>query len=165
MPDWTRDDQSQIPDAPETPAPLFAYRALKGILFGSPEYDEEEENNKENVAPVAPIPVSFNAKSNLEIAAQEGTSNQQSFDTRPLSSRIRDLAPPATSPRKRMALLAREVNPENAWLAYTEQTESQCHVQECQRVNLTSCASHRSREVKEQGELASEEDRATQEQS
>ena len=102
MPDWARDDQFQLPDAPETPAPLFAYRALKGILFGSPEYDEEEQNNKENVAPIAPIPVSFNAKRKLENAAQEATSNEQSFDTRPLSSRIRDLAPPATSPRKRM---------------------------------------------------------------
>jgi hypothetical protein len=35
-----------ILDAPETPAPLFAFRALKGAIFGSP--NDEDERNKEN---------------------------------------------------------------------------------------------------------------------
>jgi hypothetical protein len=49
-------EESQIPDAHETPAPVFAYRALKGILFGSPPYDSDDED-KENIAPVvAPLP-------------------------------------------------------------------------------------------------------------
>jgi hypothetical protein len=47
-------EESQVPDAPETPAPIFAYRALKGILFGSPDYDNEDED-KENIAPANPI--------------------------------------------------------------------------------------------------------------
>src|SRR2546429_6614187 len=63
MLDWLNNNQavsaaedSQVPDAPETPAPIFAYRALKGILFGSPDYDreDEDEDNKENVAPASP---------------------------------------------------------------------------------------------------------------
>jgi regulator of replication initiation timing len=61
MLDWLNANQaasntevSQILDAPETPAPVFAYRALKGILFGSPDYDEEDED-KENHTPVTPI--------------------------------------------------------------------------------------------------------------
>src|SRR2546421_3112852 len=61
MLDWLNKNQaasnaevSQILDAPETPAPVFAYRALKGILFGSPDYDEEDEN-KENITPATPI--------------------------------------------------------------------------------------------------------------
>jgi regulator of replication initiation timing len=61
MLDWLNANQaasntevSQILDAPETPAPVFAYRALKGILFGSPDYDEEDED-KENNIPVTPI--------------------------------------------------------------------------------------------------------------
>lgn len=48
-------EDSQAPDAPETPAAIFAYRSLKGILFGSPDYDdnEDEDEDKENVAPAA----------------------------------------------------------------------------------------------------------------
>lgn len=38
-----------IVDEPVTPAPLFAYRALKGILFGSPESPRDgDDSNKEN---------------------------------------------------------------------------------------------------------------------
>jgi hypothetical protein len=35
-----------ILDAPETPAPVFAFRALKGVIFGSP--NDDDERNKEN---------------------------------------------------------------------------------------------------------------------
>jgi hypothetical protein len=40
---------SQVFDAPETPAPLFAYRALKSVLFGTHDGYESDENNKENI--------------------------------------------------------------------------------------------------------------------
>ncbi|KIW20653.1 hypothetical protein PV08_01230 [Exophiala spinifera] len=41
-------------DPPVTPAPVFAYRALKGVFFGSPESSPENvyHNNKENITPV-----------------------------------------------------------------------------------------------------------------
>jgi regulator of replication initiation timing len=67
MLDWLNTHQaasntevSQILDAPETPAPVFAYRALKGILFGSPDQDDEDED-KENHTPVTPIAKPKNA--------------------------------------------------------------------------------------------------------
>ncbi|KAL6243401.1 hypothetical protein RBB50_009954 [Rhinocladiella similis] len=44
-------------DPPVTPAPVFAYRALRGVFFGSPESSPEHvynnnNNNKENITPV-----------------------------------------------------------------------------------------------------------------
>lgn len=35
-------------DEPVTPAPVFAFRALRGALFGSPETPCDRDNNKEN---------------------------------------------------------------------------------------------------------------------
>lgn len=56
MLDWLSNTQqasaaeaSQILDAPQTPAPLFAYRALRSVLFGSHEGEESDENDKENI--------------------------------------------------------------------------------------------------------------------
>jgi hypothetical protein len=56
MLDWLSHDQrasytesSQILDAPETPAPLFAYRALKSVLFGSHDDEDGDEDEKENI--------------------------------------------------------------------------------------------------------------------
>ncbi|ERF74736.1 hypothetical protein EPUS_04905 [Endocarpon pusillum Z07020] len=70
MLDWLSSDQrasyaesSQILDAPETPAPLFAYRALKSVLFGS--YDDEDgnDNEKENIPlETRPSQVSVNSQ-------------------------------------------------------------------------------------------------------
>src|SRR5277367_4910347 len=51
-----------IPDGPETPAPVFAYRALRGILFGSPDDDSVVGDNKENVEP-PPIPLPIRGSS------------------------------------------------------------------------------------------------------
>lgn len=40
-----------ILDDPVTPAPVFAFRALRGVLFGSPETPfDREDSNKENTA-------------------------------------------------------------------------------------------------------------------
>ena len=68
MLDWLTKDQrtsyaedSQICLQPETPAPIFAYRALKGAIFGSPEREEEEVGDtikkafEENIAPASLI--------------------------------------------------------------------------------------------------------------
>ncbi|KAK5065278.1 hypothetical protein LTR84_001116 [Exophiala bonariae] len=42
---------SNIAEDPVTPAPVFAFRALKGVLFGSPETPfDREESNKENAS-------------------------------------------------------------------------------------------------------------------
>lgn len=109
MLDWLNNDgqpsateQSQIPDAPETPAPLFAYRALKGIIFGSPDYDDEHEN-KENIAP-AQQP-NEKARSvvgpKLRKTLPGDSSPLQSKSSRPLNHRVRDAAPTSPSPRKR----------------------------------------------------------------
>ncbi len=56
MLDWLSNDQrtsyaesSLLLDAPETPAPLFAYRALKSVLFGSHDADDAGEDEKENI--------------------------------------------------------------------------------------------------------------------
>lgn len=56
MLDWLSNDQrasyteaSQILDAPQTPAPLFAYRALKSVLFGSRDDEESDDDDKENI--------------------------------------------------------------------------------------------------------------------
>lgn len=58
MLDWLSNEQrtsyaevSQILDAPETPAPVFAYRALKSVLFGSYDGGESDDDNKENISP------------------------------------------------------------------------------------------------------------------
>lgn len=42
-------DSSRILEAPETPAPVFAYRALKSVLFGSYDGYESDEGDKENI--------------------------------------------------------------------------------------------------------------------
>ena len=40
-------------DPPVTPAPIFAYRALKGWFIGSPDSSPERDNNKENIMPLS----------------------------------------------------------------------------------------------------------------
>jgi hypothetical protein len=93
-------EESQIPDAPETPAPIFAYRALKGILFGSPEYDNEDED-KENIAPSSPI-----QKVNQSVQGQSRSGQVNSLPLRSKSpnSRARERYPASPSPRTRRQL-------------------------------------------------------------
>ena len=75
MLDWLSNEQrasynevSQILDAPETPAPLFAYRALKSVLFGSYDGGESDDDDKEN----APLQTRSGEKSTgQEIAHQK----------------------------------------------------------------------------------------------
>jgi hypothetical protein len=62
-----------ILDAPETPAPVFAFRALKGVIFGSP--NDDDERNKENATSPKQVPT--------------------------LRSKISALRAPAVSPSKR----------------------------------------------------------------
>jgi hypothetical protein len=52
MLDWLSSDHRgtyQTLDAPDTPAPVFAYRALKSVLFGSYDDEDEDDNEKENI--------------------------------------------------------------------------------------------------------------------
>lgn len=88
MPDWLCQDQgamdsesSLILDGPETPAPLFAYRALKSVLFGSCDDDEREKEN---------IP--------LETHSSYITSNSPKI---PL--KIKSLTPQRPSPRRMLS--------------------------------------------------------------
>ena len=110
MLDWLNGDGqcsgvelSQIHEAPETPAPLFAYRALKGILFGSPDYDSEDEN-KENVAPVQLAQKVKESDHTSPRALRGDSSPLQTKASQTVSSRTRDAAPTSPSPRKRPQL-------------------------------------------------------------
>jgi hypothetical protein len=89
MLDWLSSDQrgnyaeSQILDAPETPAPVFAYRALKGVLFGSYD-DDDDENEKENIP--------------LQTRSSHGFTNSQRSPLRPSSS-----TPQRPTPRRMLS--------------------------------------------------------------
>lgn len=48
---WLADQDDADPDtspAPETPAPIFALRAFKSTIFGSPDYEEEHRAQRDN---------------------------------------------------------------------------------------------------------------------
>jgi len=112
MLDWLNKNQaasnaevSQMLDAPETPAPVFAYRALKGILFGSPDYDEEDED-KENIMPATPIEKPKKAVQKVDRRGRvDSSSLQPSLAQSPNAGR-REGYPVSPSPRKR-----RQVSP------------------------------------------------------
>jgi len=78
MLDWLTSDhrgtyaESQMLDAPDTPAPVFAYRALKSVLFGSYDDEDEDENEKENIA--------------LQTRSSQGVTNSQRSPLKPSSS-------------------------------------------------------------------------------
>lgn len=93
-------EESQIPEAPETPAPIFAYRALKGILFGSPDYDNEDED-KENIAPAIPIP---KIKEPLQKPPQKNDVGSSPLRSKSPNNRARQTHPVSPSVRKRRQL-------------------------------------------------------------
>jgi hypothetical protein len=93
-------EESQIPEAPETPAPIFAYRALKGILFGSPDYDNEDED-KENIAPEIPIP---KIKESLQKPSQKSEVSSSPLRSKSPNNRARQTHPVLPSARKRRQL-------------------------------------------------------------
>ena len=93
-------DVSQIPDAPETPAPLFAYRALKGILFGSPDPNDDDEEDKENIAPAVNQATSKPSKQTSDKSLDRTGPPGKSPSSRLPSERARDTAPCSPSPRK-----------------------------------------------------------------
>lgn len=78
-------EDSQFPDAPETPAPVFAYRALKGFFFGSPADDDDHhrskhherqsDENKENISPVKRHPSSPKPHSTTQGNRKRGLAN------------------------------------------------------------------------------------------
>lgn len=91
MLDWLSYDQratyaetSQIFDAPETPAPFFAYRALKSVLFGSHEDEYGDDDEKEN------IPL-------------ETRSPQLSIDSQKSSLKPKSSTPPRPTPRQMLS--------------------------------------------------------------
>jgi regulator of replication initiation timing len=96
-------EESQIADAPETPAPVFAYRALKGILFGSPDYEAEDED-KENIAPASPIQKVKESTQEQSRSRNVDSSPVRSKSTQSPKSRARDRHPVSPSPRKRQQL-------------------------------------------------------------
>jgi regulator of replication initiation timing len=107
MLDWLNKNQaasnaevSQILDAPETPAPVFAYRALKGILFGSPDYDEEDED-KENITPATPIEKPKKAMQKVDRCGRVDSSSLQPNLAQSPNARRREVHQVSPSPRKR----------------------------------------------------------------
>jgi regulator of replication initiation timing len=106
MLDWLNKNQaldaeaSQILDAPETPAPVFAYRALKGILFGSPDYDEEDED-KENITPATPIEKPKKAAQKVDRRGRVDSSSLQPNFARSPNARRREGYQVSPSSRKR----------------------------------------------------------------
>lgn len=77
--DWLNQDQrasysesSQIFEAPETPAPLFAYRALKSVLFGFYDNDENDDENQKDGIP-------------LQTRSGQGSSKFESVPPKPAS--------------------------------------------------------------------------------
>jgi regulator of replication initiation timing len=107
MLDWLNKNQaasnaevSQILDAPETPAPVFAYRALKGILFGSPDYDEEDED-KENITPATPIEKPKKAMQKVDKCGRVDSSSLQPNLAQSPNARRREVHQVSPSPRKR----------------------------------------------------------------
>jgi regulator of replication initiation timing len=112
MLDWLNKNQaalnaeaSQILDAPETPAPVFAYRALKGILFGSPDYDDEDDD-KENVTPATPIEKPKKAVQKADRRGRVDSSSLQLNLAQLPNARRREEYQVSPSPRKR-----RQVSP------------------------------------------------------
>src|SRR5271155_3984053 len=107
MLDWLNKNQaasnaevSQILDAPETPAPVFAYRALKGILFGSPDYNEEDED-KENITPATPIEKPKKAVQKFDKRGRVNSSSLQPNLAQSPNARRREGYQVSPSPRKR----------------------------------------------------------------
>ena len=91
MLDWLNNDQrvsssdtSHLLDAPDTPAPLFAYRALKSVLFGSHDDEYGDENDKENI----PLQTRTNT---VSISSEE------------LPSKTNSSIPPRPSPRRMLS--------------------------------------------------------------
>jgi hypothetical protein len=90
MLDWLSSDhhgtyaESQILDAPDTPAPIFAYRALKSVLFGSYDDEEDDENEKENIP--------------LQTRSSQGSINSQKSPLKPSSS-----TPTRPAPRRMLS--------------------------------------------------------------
>jgi regulator of replication initiation timing len=107
MLDWLNKNQaasnaeaSQVLDAPETPAPVFAYRALKGILFGSPGYDEEDED-KENVTPATPIEKPKKSVQKVDRRGRVDSPSLQPNLAQSPNTRRRESYQVSPSPRKR----------------------------------------------------------------
>ncbi len=107
MLDWLSGDQrasyaesSQILDAPETPAPLFAYRALKSVLFGS--YDDQDgiDNEKENI-PLETRTSKFSVNPQKSLLKPKSSSAQKPTPRRILSPAKSILRPPGIpTPRR-----------------------------------------------------------------
>jgi hypothetical protein len=81
-----------IVDEPVTPAPLFAYRALKGILFGSPESPRDgDDSNKEN-APLV----------NSEAPKKPATTEKSATGEKPGTSNNKGTTSKNTNPTKQV---------------------------------------------------------------
>ncbi len=107
MLDWLSSDQRasytespQILDAPETPAPLFAYRALKSVLFGSHDDEDDIDNDKENI-PLETRTSQIFANSQKSLPKPKSSTPQRPTPRRMLSPVKSILRPPGTpTPRR-----------------------------------------------------------------
>lgn len=100
-----------ILDAPETPAPVFAFRALKGVIFGSP---NDDERNKENATTPKQIPT---LRSKISALAAPPVSPSKRRKTNQYASPAKSIliTPGIPTPRRQNANVTfKDVTPSNS---------------------------------------------------
>lgn len=112
--------EETILDGPVTPAPVFAYRALKGIFFASPGSSPENEN-KENLTPAYATSASPEKRKIMDGAVQLTPSQKRKRDSggailSPTKGILRTpgLATPRTKFLKDINVKFKSVSPEEA---------------------------------------------------
>lgn len=84
-------------DEPVTPAPVFAFRALRGVIFGSPETPCDRDHNKENTPLV-------NSESHKKASTTEKSGSLNNKQTSPKKTHsteeARSISAPAEMTRK-----------------------------------------------------------------
>ncbi|KAM5502369.1 hypothetical protein McaMca56_001810 [Microsporum canis] len=97
-------DESMVVDAPETPAPVFAYRAFKNAMLGTPVAEVDED--KDLTIPIRPLnPSSNKKKDELKKTAQKLSSGEdRNMDIPKLEPKTQEPAHAVASPSKSILL-------------------------------------------------------------
>ncbi|KAK2787366.1 hypothetical protein FQN52_007270 [Onygenales sp. PD_12] len=91
-------DDSKVQDAPETPAPVFAFRAFRNALVGTPAADATDD---ELTVPIRTLKPTLNRRSpDIPLKIE----NPPAVDLQPSFPRPDELAPPMASPTKSILL-------------------------------------------------------------
>ncbi|GBF65054.1 hypothetical protein TMEN_7771 [Trichophyton mentagrophytes] len=97
-------DESMVLDAPETPAPVFAYRAFKNAMLGTPAPEVDED--KDLTIPIRPLdPSSHKKNDDLKKAVQKLSSGEdRKMEIPKLEPKTQEPAHAITSPSKSILL-------------------------------------------------------------